>query len=637
MESALSIIDLGSNVPAHSELKESIQRYESASRYWHPKIDYNRKLMRTYRQEMQLSTDQYGHTLYPFRSKLFMPEAFHLCETAFVNISEAIFVKDDFVSISPGRGQIDVQSAFKTERILKQQLRARNFKANISPILLQTVLLGSAEIRTTWVYETRLENQIRYRRKFGYIVGIDEFQNEVEIYDGPDFYPVPFYCFFPDPYTKPGRLETAEYITEEIVQPYADFMADAEYFGYISEGIDWVKEQFTKGVTVKAQYDERGQPSSDDEQRRVRLILCHDHDKVVYTASTAGSNEGAVVRICDLSDVSPSGKYPYCSYQLRPTIDEGVSNTSDTPEEYFPGGFFPLGELHSLQDLNESINALINMRYDVALIGMNPPWVMRSGSLKDETILEDGMTPGRIVMTEDDYGRSLHETIQQVSISDFMGPAFNNLREYLIDTEKRASGVEDAIAGRIDPANRTATGVMQTTTNAAHKFLHKAKNIVNSGMIEHLMRYNELNAKYLSPDTELYLTGRPDLPPAYVSAEDIIRGCNFVIKPSAIINRMILSRMIVEFMPWLLRYPKTNTSALFRTLVENLEEIFDDPSLIIPDEDQPIIAAQIQMFVNEQAQKMKETRGGNAGSNINLFNANQTDSGAEVQGSAGMF
>jgi len=599
-----------------------LTRYGISSGYWEPLFSHWRALLRNYYQELKLKVDsETGKKRWPYRSKLFTPATFEKSETILPHLIDATFSKDPFFMVTAApkdyagirdpmmrefMRQKHRENVKKTEILLAYQLRERGFRNDAVSIFQQTHMLGTQILRLKWAYESHYLTQRQTVYENGIPVGVSKNRVLKETYDGPDWVKVPFYNFFIDPYTPPQDLQKARYVEEEIVQSWDDFMEDAKYFGY--KNLSEARRLVSKGTSRLTANDERG-IQDDPYSKDISIIYYHDKQYVLHVAIPPGTPGagGVLLKKQPFEEACSNGKYPYIGFHIRTGVDQGVETGGDAVADYKPGGFYPMGDLYPLHQLQAAENTSINMRMDGLALGLNPPIIIAGEGLEDEENLAYGYYPGQIVHAKSDAGIPLSQMIWQVPITDNYGQSYVHHMNHLEDKKDRALGVHDTISGKTDAKNRTATGTMVLTENAMKRFSLKAFILVKGGLEQLLRQMSEMNAELIDPDTAAYAIGSDE--PVYVNPEEVVRGASFNIRVAPFYSKQyIADNILAIFQPLMETMPFADLNAMWRIYFDNAEWI-EDASAILPDDAPRVTPFDIQQATYMRQMEMQQMAG----------------------------
>jgi hypothetical protein len=162
----------------------------------------------------------------------------------------------------------------------------------------------------------------------------------------------------------------------------------------------------------------------------------------------------------------------------------------------------------------------------------------------------------------------------------------------LMEMADRSLGVHDVITGQSNPQNITATGVMQETANAMKRFMLKTFILTKMGFEQLLTAMSDMNADLIDPQTVAYVTGDPT--PIVINPEEVVRGCNFVIRTAPFYSKQLASDAMLKLLPIAMKaYPHTLMKRALEIIFEN-QEYIEDVSEVIPKDAPEMTALEVQ-------------------------------------------
>lgn len=574
---------------------KAVTRLNQAAAYWDSSFQWWRTLLRNYNMEYEFLRDQEERVLYPYASQVFAPSSYEQIEVLVPLVTGMVLDHDPpFAAVKdqPGEDQRRVKNA---EQLLIYQLRHRGFKREMIHAIQQTIKIGHQVLRVYWRKEKRRVRNFKPTNLLG--VRIDELAVEQEeiVYDGPDFYRIPFYNFYIDPQTPPCDLQRARYLGYDDLKTLEEFLRDADYLGYDNvaqvkeallgqqKGNPPAQEPILGGSSPQTMYDERATPA-DDYAQDLLMRYYWDHKEVLTLALPAGSSgQGILVKREKFEDAHADGKYPFVGIYNRVHTDAGVESSRDATADYHPGGFYPFGDLHPLHGLQQATNTSINQRIDNVTAGLRLPLLVLGDALEDEEKLALGWTQNPILHLRSDLqGRTIGEVVQQLRLADMFGGGWGQQMSRLDDWTVRTTGTFESLRGQSEPNLRTASAFLQANSNAMRRVGLKVYIICTMGIAEMLTMMNDLNADLLAPDTVYYVGG--DSLPNYLSQSDIARGVSFSIRTIPPYSKALVSQQAVEAIKLLQEYyPWANLKRLVEMWMEGQDWI-ENADEIIPRE-----------------------------------------------------
>lgn len=571
-------------------LLKATRRFGIASSYWQSWIDWNRSLLLDYDMEFDLLRDKKGNVIYPFRSRIFSPLSREKIDVMVPLVVSMILDHDPpFTAVAGHPGQ-DPRKVKKTEALLAYQLRNRGFKEDVIHIVQQVLKMGSQIVRLRWRYEAKYITR-RYTREFlGIPLGVDKKRELVLSYNGPDFVRVPFYRFFIDPNTPPCELQRAQYICEENVLSWNDFLDDAEYLGY--ENLEYVEA----AVSDPRRQDEKGPPKGtgpqkgsqdsrdipgDEYARDVRVLYYYDHTDVITVAMVPGRTTGGILLKREaFAEKCPNLEYPYVAIFETVHADKGAEAGSDAATANRPGGFYPTGELAPLHGLQRAHNATINQRIDNVTLGLRAPMIVMGNALEDEEKLALGWIQNPVMHARAQAGMSLDQIIRFVQFPDMFGAGWAQQEQTISAMAVKASHTYDTMAGNEDPKNQTAAGIMQLTSNAMKPMLLKVFIMTKLGFEKLLTAMSDMNSEMIDPLTEAYATGEDEA--IYINPEEVVMGLAYSIRTVPPYNKQLMALNAQELAPQFEKYYPLASAKRFMEIIAENQEWLENAEELIP-------------------------------------------------------
>ncbi len=600
----MSKTDYSTYTPSKDErywLDKAVSHYRTASDFWRPWIDWNRVLSRDYDMEMEFVREG-TKILYPFRSQVFSPLVYQAVEILVPIIVSMILDHDPPFSAVAGRTGQDPAVVKKSEDLLAYQLRNRGFKIQMIHAIQQIVKIGSQIFRTRWAYESEYVTDRKTENYLGIPSKIKETRRQVLTYDGPDVVRIPFYRFFPDPFTPPCELQKAAYVCEEDVMSWERFIKDAGYFKY--DNVDYVEyqvknkqdsEKRTGSGRQQGEQDERAF-AGDEYASDVRLIYHFDKQDVDTVALIPGSIDtgGILLKHWSFDEKCRNGKYPYHAAFNRVHLDSGRESGVDAEADCKPGGFYPPGSIQPIHGLQRAHNTTLNQRLDDATLKLRNPLLVKKGAILDINKLADGWIQNPIMEYDDATGSKAGDLFYQIKFADAFGSGWADQEQRIRDLVDDALGIQEAIKGEGDPTNRTARGYMQATANSMRRISLAVYIITKLGLEPMLTDMSDMNADLISPQTLYQVFGDPT--PLYISPEEVVRGLAYTIRTVPPYSKQLMAQAAAEILPFLERYaPYAKTKRPIEIFLEN-QEWLENAEEIIPKNFPDLDFAQIAQF-----------------------------------------
>jgi hypothetical protein len=415
-----------------------------------------------------------------WRSKVFVPYAFSVIETITPKIMSET---PKFVCVPVGPE--DVEPAKQMEALLdycasNTDLYLELIKAVKSALKYGTGILKTfykQDIRRTFVSEPRFEditeeveepvidpetgqpladtNGEAMTELREIVVGQREsgtqmVPSEYLVYEGPAAEAVDIFNFFVAP--EADDIDTARYVIHRTYREMShimDLVKKGVYRLPSNMGPGDIVNDPDEPMNIRTDSIEMGGGRDDSLRKSIELWEIWTDDNRVITVA----NGKAILRVTE---------NPF-THQQKPFV-----RVVDYLQEH---EFWGVGEIETIEGLQDIQNALINQRLDNVRLVLNPTYAVDVENLEDLRDLT--MRPGGVIRTKG--GRSVGEVFQRVDLGDVTGSAFAEASEMERFIE-RVTGVTAYQTGMDSPTlNSTATGVAMITESGNTKFALKVR------------------------------------------------------------------------------------------------------------------------------------------------------------------
>lgn len=149
-------------------------------------------------------------------------------------------------------------------------------------------------------------------------------------------------------------------------------------------------------------------------------------------------------------------------------------------DHYVPHEFWGIGEVQVMEGLQDYINSIVNSRADAVRLALNMMFLVDEDALVDPRDLR--ARPGGKIRVRNRYGLPLEQIIKRLDFGQVAPEAYAEVERALRELEK-VTGVSAYQLGTDAPyLNRTATGVVTISEQAASRFAHKLKMMELTGL-----------------------------------------------------------------------------------------------------------------------------------------------------------
>lgn len=281
----------------------------------------------------------------------------------------------------------------------------------------------------------------------------EERQTEVVRYDGPKAEAVDIFNFWPAP--EATSIEDARYVVQRTFRDVA----------YVREQVEKGIYTLPEHITLDGFITEEDEPhlkrlkdvgievSREPEHRAVEILEFHTNRRRLITML----NRRVIARVVD--NPFEHGQKPYVR----------------VVDHYQEHEFWGIGEIEPLEGLQDSMNALQNLRIDNVKVAMNVMFIGHPDNIADPADLQ--VKPGGFVRVTD-KALPVQQALQPLELGDVTASAFEEVEQLERMTEKVSAvtgytGGTDAESN--NPAAKTATGVVTIAEQGNTRFALKVR------------------------------------------------------------------------------------------------------------------------------------------------------------------
>lgn len=405
-------------------------------------------------------------SIYPWRSKLFIPWSFTVVETIIPKIFarepkwRAIARNPDF----PDDGPRTVQD------LLTYQWIRMGMRTKMYDYIKDSLMYSKGYVKVTWNYQTKTKSYMEP------IVGKDDkitFEKKEKSaveYDDPVIEVVDPYDIYVDP--DATSLENAEYLIHRKTVPLAKIKENPNY-----ENTDEIQSTDT---TKDKHFDDLNRtsntPPPDKNKELVELLEYWEQDRLVVVA-----NRRVVLRD------TPN---PYDHKQI-PFVE--LDDYRD------PHKYYGQSELSVIDPLQREINAIRNQRRDYDNLALNPVIRMIPGALRNPNSAV--MSPGNVWMVSD------LQSMDVFQMPQLQGSA-SEIEERTASDIQRTVAIDEIGIGLLpdNPQRRSATEVVTAQSMAGKRFAIKIALLEESVKKIGQMVF-DLNQQFLDQERMIQIVG----------------------------------------------------------------------------------------------------------------------------------
>jgi hypothetical protein len=132
------------------------------------------------------------------RSNLHIPYTYSTVDTVRSKLLTAVFATRPYISYVPV-GANDVGNAENMETLVDSQLEKSEIIIKMYNLITDMLVYGGCPYETGWRYEIQKRRFKQPRQILGFLLGYNEVEQEIPVWDDPDFNPFPIDDLFPDP------------------------------------------------------------------------------------------------------------------------------------------------------------------------------------------------------------------------------------------------------------------------------------------------------------------------------------------------------------------------------------------------------------------------------------------------------
>lgn len=504
------------------------------------------------------------------RSNLFIPYVFHIVETETPRIVNTLVNTRPFVQTQPLGYPADERAARakKMDLLLDYQFQVRiRFVTRLADVAKTALMYGTAITRQGWRYEKRDVPIRRPVRLAGLDTGTREraYESKV-IYDDPFVRNVPLWDFLFDPSSV--TIEEARYCAEREWMDYADVLQLERSLGVKFKNLTELKDSSRGNAGMDAENPHLSSVglSGGTQSNRKAIEMVHYWTGEWYIIV---ANDKFVL----LSDESPydHGKIPY-------------SKWIDTP---VPNEFYGIGEIESVEDLQEELNVTRNQRIDNVSLIINKMFTIVRGAMIDPQQLIT--RAGGFIEVDD------QTDVQELKFTDVTSEAYNEEDRIKSDMD-RVTGVNDTTRGSEGSRRETATTMSILANAGAERFKLKVALIAYGGMTDMINQVIRLNQQFLTTERQAMILGKDGAVTGdTVTLDDILGEWDIIAIGSAIeaaVNTDIQQANITNLYSLLKDNPFLNQEEFVKNILEvfkfkNINHLVQDQQPAPPPEAAP--------------------------------------------------
>lgn len=529
------------NMTPEATLTRVVDDYSASTSFQAPylaKFQEYYKLYRSFKDKETLRED---------RSNLFIPYVFHIVETETPRLVNTLVNTRPFIQTQPLGFPSDQREARakKMDLLLDYQFQVRiRFVTRLTDVVKTTLMYGTAITRQGWKYEKKDVPIRKPLRIAGLDTGIKEkvYESKV-IHDDPFVRNVPLWDFFFDPSAVIIEDE-CRYCIEREWMDYADVLQLEKSLGVKFKNMSELKDNARGNASMASENPHLSSVgmSGGTQSNRKAIELLHYWTGEWYVIVANG-------KFVLLSDESPydHGQIPY-------------SKWVDTP---VPNEFYGIGEIESVEDLQEELNVTRNQRIDNVALILNKMFTIVRGAMIDPAQLVT--RSGGFIEVDD------QNDVQELKFTDVTGAAYNEEDRIKSDMD-RVTGVNDTTRGSEGSRRETATTMSILANAGAERFKLKVTLIAYGGMTDMINQVIRLNQQFLTEERQVMILGKDSsVTVDTVTLDDILGEWDIIAIGSAIeaaVNTDIQQANITNLYSLLKDNPFVNQEAFLKNILE---------------------------------------------------------------------
>lgn len=416
------------------------------------------------------------------RSKLHIPYTYSTVDAVRSKLLTALFVNRPYISYVP-KDEDDIESAKNMETLVDSQMNRTDAEFMVKMYMLITDMLiyGACPYEVGWKTENRV-----IRKKVPnidpstqVILGYEEQEQEVMLWDDPDFQPFMIDDWYPDPECTSlddGWGIRKRYITKKELEAKIE---EGIYKVKDMKSIEAAGEKINEGKQNRLSAIGASDASAEDKEvggRRHELLVMYDDDRVTTVINQTE---------CIQDEENPfwHGKKPIGFAKFDPLNSE----------------FYGISMVEIIEYLQAELNTTRNQRIDAANMAINKMWfALKNMGLEPSDLIS---RPNGIIWVD-----SLDEAPKEVVFSPPDASAYQEESIIKADIQEATSTYNEA-RGAQSEERRTATenAIREKSTNI--RFETKLKLFEALGLKRLGFFYDQLNQQYIDDVRSVRVSG----------------------------------------------------------------------------------------------------------------------------------
>lgn len=402
------------------------------------------------------------------RSNLHIPYVYSTVDTVRSKLLAAIFATRPYISYVPV-GENDVGSAENMQTLVDSQLEKSDVLVKMYNLITDMLIYGGCPFETGWKYETKKRRVKQPMEMMGMLMGYQEVEEQVPIWDDPDFNPFMIDDFFPDPdgtdidssvWAIRRRLITEKELrTQEKLGIYK--ISDFEELKSAIDDVSKGKQDRLAAIGASHQQSNVGDVGS----RRFEVLEMWEDDRVSTLI-----NRKEIVR--DGDNPFWHGKKPFGFAKFDP----------------LNGEFFGISLVEIIEYLQAELNTTRNQRIDSTSISINRMYkVLKTAGIEPADLVS---RPNGIVWLD------RLDDVQELEFTPPPPEAFQEESIIKSDIQEATSTYSEA-RGAQSENDRTATENAIRERSTALRFEVKSMLFESFGLKRLGMFYDQLNQQFI--------------------------------------------------------------------------------------------------------------------------------------------
>jgi hypothetical protein len=448
------------------------------------------------------------------RSNLHIPYTYSTVDTVRAKILTAILANRPYGSFVP-IGQDDVENAENMEKLVDSQLEKSEIYEKFFKLITEVLTYGGCPYETGWRHETKTIKQNQIVTQGDIVVGMEVGEQEVTIWDDPDFQPFSIYDLYPDPEgTSIDDCAWAirrEFVTEQVLKSREEQglykITDWENIRAGGEKLNEAKQD--RAAAIGSSYEN----ASTDDKGSQRYELLHMWEDSHVTTII---NRTEIIR--DEENPFWHGKKPLGFAKIDP----------------LNGEFYGVGLVEIIECLQAELNTTRNQRIDNNNIAINRMYmVLKHAGIDPKDLVS---RPNGIVWVD------TFEDVKELQHQPVDATAFQE--ETVIKNDiQEATGTYAEARGATPDSKRTATENAIKDRAVSIRFEVKTRLFESYGLKRLLFFYDQLNQQFIVGPRDIRrqtedgyewlsfgpenITGRYDYQPAGSAVEPTLDAMNY--------------------------------------------------------------------------------------------------------------